>query len=167
MNILLLENINPEAVKVFRQNGYEHITHLKTALSEEELVSKIRNVDLLCIRSRTLITKKVLDAAERLIGIGCYCIGTDQVDIPAAMNRGIALFNAPYSNTRSVAELVIGASIMLIRKIPEKNQLLHERIWMKDASNSHELRGKTMGIIGYGNIGSQVSVMAESLGKGR
>ncbi len=164
LNILLLENINPEAVKVFRQNGYEQITHLKTALSEEELISKIGNVDLLGIRSRTLITKKVLDAAKKLIGIGCYCIGTDQVDIYSAMNKGVAVFNAPYSNTRSVAELVIGASIMLIRKIPEKNKLIHEGIWMKDASNSHELRGKTMGIIGYGNIGSQVSVMAESLG---
>lgn len=164
MNILLLENINQEAIQVFKQNGYENITHLKSSLSEEELVSRIGNVHILGIRSKTQITSKVLDAAKKLLGIGCFCIGTNQVDMTAAMRKGIAVFNAPYSNTRSVAELVIGASIMLIRHIPEKNKLAHEGVWMKDASDSHELRGKTIGIIGYGNIGSQVSVLSESLG---
>ena len=164
LNILLLENINPGAVAVFKQHGYEHITHLKTALSEEELIDRIGDVHILAIRSKTQVTAKVLDAAKRLLGIGCFCIGTNQVDKQAAMRKGIAVFNAPYSNTRSVAELVIGAAIMLIRQIPEKNRLTHEGIWMKDASASHELRGKTIGIAGYGNIGSQVSVLAESLG---
>ena len=164
LNILLLENINAEAVQVFRQNGYEQITHLNTSLTEEELMSRIADVHILGIRSRTQVTGKVLEAAKKLLGIGCFCIGTNQVAMHEAMCRGVVVFNAPYSNTRSVAELVIGAAIMLIRHIPEKNKLIHEGIWMKDASNSHELRGKTMGIIGYGNIGSQVSVMAESLG---
>jgi len=164
LNILLLENINEEAVNVFKQNGYNNITILKSSLSEDELVNRIGDVHILGIRSKTQVTRKILDAANKLLGIGCFCIGTNQVDITAAMRKGIVVFNAPYSNTRSVAELVIGASIMLIRRIPEKNKLMHEGIWMKDASNSHELRGKTIGIVGYGNIGSQVSVLAESLG---
>ena len=164
LNILLLENINEEAVAVFKQNGYNNITVLKSSLSEDELVSRIGDVHILGIRSKTQVTKKVLDAANKLLGIGCFCIGTNQVDITAAMRKGIVVFNAPYSNTRSVAELVIGASIMLIRRIPEKNKLMHEGIWMKDASNSHEMRGKIMSIIGYGNIGSQLSILAENLG---
>jgi D-3-phosphoglycerate dehydrogenase len=164
MNILLLENINPGAVAVFRQSGYENIITEKGALSQDELLSRIGNVHLLGIRSKTQITAPILAAADKLLGIGAFCIGTNQVDIMAAMLRGVAVFNAPYSNTRSVAELVIGAAIMLIRRIPEKNTIAHQGIWMKEASNSHELRGKTIGIIGYGNIGSQVSVMAESLG---
>lgn len=164
MNILLLENINPGAIQVFKQNGYEKITALKSALSEDELISRIGKVHILGIRSKTQITAKVLEAADKLLGIGAFCIGTNQVDITAAMRKGVAVFNAPYSNTRSVAELVIGAAIMLIRRIPEKNKLAHEGIWKKESANSHELRGKTMGIIGYGNIGSQVSVLAESLG---
>ena len=164
LNILLLENINPEAIAVFKQNGYKNITLLKSSIAEEELISRIADVHILGIRSKTQVTGKVLDAANKLLGIGCFCIGTNQVDMVAAMCKGVAVFNAPYSNTRSVAELVIGAAIMLIRRIPEKNKLAHEGTWMKDASDSHELRGKTMGIIGYGNIGSQVSVLAESMG---
>jgi D-3-phosphoglycerate dehydrogenase len=124
----------------------------------------IKKVHLLGIRSKTQITKKVLAAAEKLQAIGCFCIGVNQVDLEAATENGIAVFNAPYSNTRSVAELVIGASIMLIRRIPDKNAAAHNGIWLKEASGSYELRGKTLGIIGYGNIGSQVSVLAESLG---
>ncbi len=164
LNVLLLENISDEAVQEFRNNGYENITHLKTALTEDELVSRIANVHILGIRSKTHVTAKVLEAAKKLLAVGCFCIGTDQVDIGAAIRMGVVIFNAPYSNTRSVAELVIGAAIMLIRRIPEKNGLMHAGTWMKDARNSHELRGKTMGVVGYGNIGSQVSIMAESLG---
>ena len=164
INILLLENISAEAVAQFRQNGYTSVKIEKGALSEEELIAAIADVHILGIRSKTQITPAVLKAASRLLGIGCFCIGTNQVDKRAAMNKGVAVFNAPYSNTRSVAELVIGAAIMLIRRIPEKNKAVHEGIWLKESSNSHELRGKTLGIIGYGNIGSQVSVMAESLG---
>jgi len=164
LNILLLENVNEEAVAVFRQHGYSNITHLKSSLSEEELIARIGDVHILGIRSKTEVTEKVLAAARKLLGIGCFCIGTNQVDVLGATRRGIVVFNAPYSNTRSVAELVIGACIMLIRSIPEKNRLAHAGIWMKDAANSHELRGKTLGIVGYGNIGSQVSVLAEAMG---
>jgi D-3-phosphoglycerate dehydrogenase len=164
LNILLLENINTEAVQVFRQHGYEKITLLKTALSEDELIGRIGNVHLLGIRSKTQLTARVLAAAPKLLAAGAFCIGTNQVDMGAAMRHGVAVFNAPYSNTRSVAELVIGAAIMLIRQIPEKNRLAHAGIWLKEASHSHELRGKTMGIVGYGNIGSQVSVLAEAMG---
>jgi D-3-phosphoglycerate dehydrogenase / 2-oxoglutarate reductase len=121
-------------------------------------------VHILGIRSKTQITKKVLDAAVKLQAIGCFCIGVNQVDLKAATKNGVAVFNAPYSNTRSVAELVIGLAIMLIRRIPDKNKAAHEGVWMKDAKGSYELRGKTLGIIGYGNIGSQVSVLAEGLG---
>ena len=164
LNILLLENVHSMAVSEFQKNGYTKLEHLKSALSEDEIIERISDVHILGIRSKTQVTAKVLDAAKRLLGIGCFCIGTDQVDLLKAKNCGVAVFNAPYSNTRSVAELVIGAAIMLIRNIPEKNKSMHEGIWMKDASNSHELRGKTLGIIGYGNIGSQLSVLAESLG---
>jgi len=164
INILLLENINPGAIQAFKEHGYERITALKGALTEEELLARIDQVHILGIRSKTQVTARVLEAAEKLLAVGCFCIGTNQVDLTSAMRRGVAVFNSPYSNTRSVAELVIGAAIMLIRSIPEKNRLAHEGIWMKDASNSHELRGKILGIVGYGNIGSQVSVLAEALG---
>jgi D-3-phosphoglycerate dehydrogenase len=164
INILLLENVNIEALQMFEHSGYTSITHLNSSLTEDELIEKIADVHILGIRSKTQITEKILSAAPKLLAVGCFCIGTNQVDLTAARKNGIVVFNAPYSNTRSVAELVIGAAIMLIRRIPEKNRLAHDGKWMKDASNSHELRGKTMGIIGYGNIGSQVSVMAEALG---
>jgi D-3-phosphoglycerate dehydrogenase / 2-oxoglutarate reductase len=164
INILFLENISEKAVQQFKQNGYTNIRKLSGALSEEELIKEIKDVHLIGIRSKTLITKKVLDAATKLQAIGCFCIGVNQVDLKAATQKGVAVFNAPYSNTRSVAELVIGASVMLIRRIPDKNMAAHQGIWMKEAKGSYELRGKTLGLIGYGNIGSQVSVLAEALG---
>ncbi len=164
INILFLENISDVAVKHFNAAGYTNVKKINGALSEEELIAAIRDVHMLGIRSKTMITKKVLDAAPKLQAIGCFCIGVNQVDLKAATMNGVVVFNAPYSNTRSVAELVIGASIMLIRKIVDKNKAAHEGIWLKEASGSYELRGKTLGIIGYGNIGSQVSVLAESLG---
>ncbi len=164
INILFLENISDTAVKHFTATGYSNVKKLNGALSEEQLINEIKNVHLLGIRSKTKITQKVLDAAEKLQAIGCFCIGTNQVDLKAATKKGVAVFNAPYSNTRSVAELVIGSSIMLIRKIIDKNTAAHKGVWMKDATGSYELRGKTLGIIGYGNIGSQLSVLAESLG---
>lgn len=164
INILFLENISDVAVKHFSDAGYANVKKLAGALSEEQLIKEIKNVHLLGIRSKTKISQKVLDAAEKLQAIGCFCIGVNQVNLEAATKKGVAVFNAPYSNTRSVAELVIGSSIMLIRKIVDKNNAAHKGIWMKDATGSYELRGKTLGIIGYGNIGSQLSVLAESLG---
>ncbi len=164
INILFLENISDVAVKHFNASGYTHVKKINGALSEAELVKAIKDVHLLGIRSKTQITKKILDAAGKLQAIGCFCIGVNQVDLKTATENGVVVFNAPYSNTRSVAELVIGASIILIRKIIDKHKAAHEGIWLKEASGSYELRGKTMGIIGYGNIGKQVSVLAESLG---
>ena len=164
INILFLENISKAAIKKFEDTGYNSIKQIPAALSEAELIKEIKNVHLLGIRSKSKITEAVLQNAAKLQAIGCFCIGTNQVDLRAATKSGIAVFNAPYSNTRSVAELVIASSIMLIRRIPDKNKRAHEGIWMKDSNGSHELRGKTLGIIGYGNIGSQVSVLAEALG---
>jgi D-3-phosphoglycerate dehydrogenase len=164
VNILLLENISEEAVNAFREAGYSSVEALKGALSEEELIAKLGDVHILGIRSKTQVTKAVLAAAPRLLAVGCFCIGTNQVDKDAATSAGVVVVNAPYSNTRSVAELVIGASIMLIRRIPDKARAAHDGRWLKESAGSRELRGKTLGIIGYGNIGSQVSVLAEGLG---
>lgn len=164
INILFLENISKSALAKFEEAGYTSIKQIPGALSEADLIQQIKNVHILGIRSKSKISAKVLESASKLQAIGCFCIGTNQVDLNAATKKGIAVFNAPYSNTRSVAELVIASSIMLIRKIPDKNKAAHEGIWMKDAKGSHELRGKTLGIVGYGNIGSQVSVLAEALG---
>jgi len=164
INILFLENISDVAVKQFTVGGYANVKKMNKALSEEELMLAIRDVHILGIRSKTLVTKKVLNAATKLQAIGCFCIGVNQVDLHAATKNGVAVFNAPYSNTRSVAELVIGASIMLIRKVLDKNAAAHAGIWQKEASGAYELRGKTLGIIGYGNIGKQVSILAEGLG---
>ena len=164
INILFLENISKTAADRFTDSGYSSVKRISGALSESDLIKEIKNVHLLGIRSKSKITEEVLKNATKLQAVGCFCIGTNQVDIAAATNKGIAVFNAPYSNTRSVAELVIASSIMLIRKIPDKNRSAHEGIWLKDSTGSHELRGKTLGIIGYGNIGSQVSVLAEALG---
>ncbi len=161
---MLLENVSQAAVAELKNNGYTNIKILPKALSENELSREIKGVHLLGIRSKTLITEKVLGSADKLLAIGCFCIGTNQVDLEAATKRGIAVFNAPYSNTRSVAELVIGLFVMLIRGIPDKNNAAHKGVWLKDAVGSHELRGKTVGIVGYGNIGSQVSVLAEAMG---
>ena len=164
INILFLENISDVAVQQFSRAGYTNIKKISAAINETDLVKEIKNTHLLGIRSKTMITANVLEAAGKLQAIGCFCIGVNQVDLVSATKNGVAVFNAPYSNTRSVAELVIGASIILVRKVIDKNKAAHEGIWMKDAKGSHELRGKTLGIIGYGNIGSQVSVLAEALG---
>ena len=164
IKILFLENISDIAIKKFVDAGYASVKKISAALSENELMNEIKNVHLLGIRSKTQLTKKVLGQAEKLQAIGCFCIGVNQVDLQAATKKGVVVFNAPYSNTRSVAELVIASSIMLIRRIPDKNKAAHDGIWLKEAKGSYELRGKTLGIIGYGNIGSQVSVLAESLG---
>ena len=164
IKILFLENISSVAVDKFAQAGYTNIKHIAGALSESALINEISKVHLLGIRSKTQITPAILNAATKLQAIGCFCIGVNQVNLPSATGNGVAVFNAPYSNTRSVAELVIGASIMLMRKIPAKNKAAHEGIWLKEASGSYELRGKTMGIIGYGNIGTQVGILAEAIG---
>ncbi len=164
LQILLLENVSPEAERIFKSNGYTDVSIINKSLSEEEIIAKAKEVHVIGIRSKTQLTKEILKAAEKLLCIGTYCIGTDQVNLETATEQGIPVFNAPFSNTRSVAEMAIGAFILLIRRLLEKNNNTHAGIWNKDATNCYELRGKTLGIIGYGNIGSQVSVLAEGLG---
>ncbi len=164
IKILLLENISTSAVEELKQSGYAEIKQLNGALSEADLIREIKGVHILGIRSKTQITERILSKADKLLAIGAFCIGTNQVDLKSATNKGIAVFNAPYSNTRSVAELIIGLCVILIRKISDKNMAAHNGIWLKEAKGAFELRGKTLGIIGYGNIGSQVSVMAEAMG---
>ena len=164
IKILLLENISEAAVAELVAGGYVEIKQIKGALSETDLAAEIKGVHILGIRSKTQITEKVLENADKLLAIGAFCIGINQVNLAAATEKGIAVYNAPYSNTRSVAELVIGLCVMLIRKITDKNIAAHQGKWLKEAKGSFELRGKTLGIVGYGNIGSQVSVMAEALG---
>ena len=163
IKVLLLENIHPDAVKSFETEGYQ-VETLSGALTERELSEKISDVSILGIRSKTNVTAKVLKHAKRLNCIGAFCIGTNQIDLDACLNMGVAVFNAPFSNTRSVVELVLGEIIMLMRSIPDKNKWMHQGEWRKSADNSFEIRGKTLGIIGYGNIGSQLSVIAEALG---
>ena len=164
IKILLLENISDAAVEELEQSGYAEIKRVAGALNEADLMREIEGVHILGVRSKTKITENVLAKADKLLAIGAFCIGVNQINLGAATKRGIAVFNAPYSNTRSVAELVVGLCVMLIRKIADKNIAAHNGVWLKDAKGSFELRGKTLGIIGYGNIGSQVSVMAEALG---
>ena len=164
IRFLLLEGVHQSAVKTLNDAGYTNIEYLKTSLSEDELIEKIKDVHFIGIRSRTQLTARVFDAATRLQAVGCFCIGTNQVDLSAALAKAVPVFNAPYSNTRSVAELVIGQTILLLRGIPEKNALTHRGIWQKVATGSFETRGKKLGLIGYGNIGSQLSVLAESMG---
>ncbi len=164
IKILLLENISDAAVAELNTGGYAEIKQVRGALSEADLTEEIRGVHILGIRSKTQITEKVLENADKLLAIGAFCIGINQVNLKAATGKGIAVFNAPYSNTRSVAELVIGLCVMLIRKITDKNIAAHKGKWLKDSKGAFELRGKSLGIVGYGNIGSQVSVMAEALG---
>lgn len=164
IRFLLLEGVHDNALKTLNAAGYTNIEYIKSALDEAELIEKIKDAHFVGIRSRTQLTRKVLQAAEKLIAIGCYCIGTNQVDLDAALELGIPVFNAPYSNTRSVAELVLAETIMLMRGVPEKNAVVHRGGWNKSAKHSYEVRGKTMGIVGYGSIGSQLSVLAESLG---
>ncbi len=160
---LLLENIHPLAVEVLTDRGFE-VELLPGSLSEAELLEKLPGVSLLGIRSNTNVTERVLEESPDLLAIGCFCIGTNQVDLTAAADRGIAVFNAPFSNTRSVVELVIGEIIMLARRLAEKTEKMHAGVWDKSAKGSHEVRGRTLGIVGYGNIGSQLSVIAEALG---
>lgn len=164
INILLLEGVHPSAIQLFKDQGYKNIEAIKGSLTEKELLQRISQVHLLGIRSKTQVTPAVIAKADKMLGIGAFCIGTNQIDLHAARNKGIAVFNSPFSNTRSVAELVIGLSIVLMRRVVEKNYGAHSGRWLKDAHHCFEVRGKTLGIVGYGHIGSQVSVMAESLG---
>ena len=164
IKFLLLEGVHPSALEILRNAGYTQIETLPKALQGEELKAKLADVHFLGIRSQSQITADVLAGAPKLVAIGCFCIGTNQVDLNAARERGVAVFNAPYSNTRSVAELVLAEAILLLRGVPEKNALAHRGGWLKSATNSHEIRGKTLGIVGYGSIGTQLSVLAEGLG---
>ena len=164
LKVLLLEGIHPSAERIFRDAGYANIETVKTALTGEELKAKLEGVHFLGIRSRTTLTRDIFEAADKLVAVGCYCIGTNQVDLTATTEQGIVVFNAPYSNTRSVAELVLAEAILLLRGIQEKNAKAHRGGWAKTANASFEIRGKTLGIVGYGSIGSQLSVIAESLG---
>lgn len=163
MKALLLENIHPRATEVFSANGIE-VETLPHSLSEAELIDALQGFQLVGLRSNTNLTSKVVEACPDLLAIGAFCIGTNQIDLDATAAAGVAAFNAPFSNTRSVVELVIGEIISLARRLPEKSQKMHAGIWDKSAAGSHEVRGRTLGIVGYGNIGSQLSVVAEALG---
>lgn len=163
IRVLLLENIHPDAAAAFREEGYR-VETVSGALDEDELIEKIKNVHVLGVRSKTNVTKRVLEHANKLMTVNAFCIGTNQIDLEECQKRGILVFNAPYSNTRSVVELAIGEIILLMRNIPDKSKKMHDGIWHKSASNSFEVRGKKLGIIGYGNIGSQLSVLAEAMG---
>ena len=163
LKVLLLENIHQNTVKFFKGKGYDVKTFDK-ALGEEDLIKEIKGVSILGIRSKTKITEKVLESADSLLAVGAFCIGTDQINMEVCDNKGVAVFNAPYANTRSVAELVLGEMLMLLRKVFDKSSRLHDGVWDKDATGSFEMRGKSVGIIGYGNIGSQLSFLAESMG---
>ena len=164
LKFVLLEGIHPSALEVLERDGYTNVqTHAK-ALAGDELVDAIADAHFVGIRSRTHLTESVLARAPKLTAVGAFCIGTNQIDLKAAARRGIPVFNAPFSNTRSVAELVLAEIIMLMRGIPEKNAILHRGGWVKSAANSYEVRGKTLGIIGYGHIGTQIGVLAEQLG---
>lgn len=164
IKFLLLEGVHQSALDTLKAAGYTNIDYVKSALPKEELKARIKDAHFVGIRSRTQMTEEIFEAAEKLIAVGCFCIGTNQVDLKAATQRGIAVFNAPYSNTRSVAELAIAQIIMLMRGVPEKNAKAHRGEWDKSANDSFEIRGKKLGIVGYGSIGTQLSVMAENLG---
>ena len=164
IKFLLLEGVHQSAVNTLNAAGYTNIEYLKTALGEDELIERIQDAHFVGLRSRTQLTRRVFENAPKLIAAGCFCIGTNQVDLKAAQEHGVAVFNAPYSNTRSVAELVIAEAILLLRNIPAKNAVCHRGGWDKSAIGSYEIRGKTLGLIGYGSIGSQTSVLAEGLG---
>jgi D-3-phosphoglycerate dehydrogenase len=164
IKFLLLEGVHQSALDSLSASGYSNIEYIKTALSDEDLKIKIKDAHFVGIRSRTQLTKEVFDVAEKLIGVGCFCIGTNQVDLEAATKKGVCVFNAPFSNTRSVAELSIAEAILLLRGVPEKNTQCHKGGWSKSAVNSYEIRGKKLGIIGYGSIGTQLSILAEAMG---
>ena len=163
IKVLLLENVHPKAEKILKEEGYQVEIHAG-GMDEEELAERIKDVSILGIRSKTQVTSKIIENARRLLAVGAFCIGTNQIDLEACLKRGIAVFNAPYSNTRSVVELAIAEIIMLLRKIPQRTSEMHQGKWLKSAANSFEIRGKKLGIVGYGNIGSQLSVLAENLG---
>ncbi len=164
IRFLLLEGVHPSAVETLQRAGYHNIESHQKALPPEDLKRAIADAHFVGIRSRTQLTADIFEAARKLVAVGCFCIGTNQVDLRAATARGVAVFNAPFSNTRSVAELVIAEAILLLRGVAEKNAAAHRGVWMKTAANSFEIRGKKLGIIGYGNIGMQLGVMAEGLG---
>ena len=164
IHVVLLEGIHPSAVQTFSEDGYTTVQTHKSTLEGDALVQAVHDAHIVGIRSRTKLTAEVLGHARRLITVGCFCIGTDQVDLAFAAERGVPVFNAPFSNTRSVAELVIAELILLIRGVPARNAQLHRGIWNKSAEGAHEVRGKTLGIVGYGHIGTQVGVLAEALG---
>ena len=164
IRFLLLEGIHPSALNVLHAAGYTQVESISGALPDEELKRKIADAHFVGIRSRTQLTADVFAHAHKLVAVGCFCIGTNQVDLDAAREHGVAVFNAPYSNTRSVAELVLAEAILLLRGIPEKNAVSHRGGWLKSANNAFEIRGKTLGIVGYGSIGTQLSVLAEGLG---
>ncbi len=164
IRFLLLEGVHESAVATLKKAGYTNIEYLKTSLGQDELIEKISDAHFVGIRSRTQLTDEVFAAAKKLIAVGCFCIGTNQVDLKSATRHGVAVFNAPYSNTRSVAELVLAEAILLLRGVPEKSAMAHRGGWLKSATNSYEIRGKKLGIVGYGSIGSQLSVLAEGLG---
>ncbi|HEY0180152.1 MAG TPA: phosphoglycerate dehydrogenase [Dokdonella sp.] len=164
IKVLLLEGPSRSAVAAFRQAGYTQVEYCETSLPEPELIRRVADAHIVGIRSRTQLSAEVLVQARRLIAVGCFCIGTNQVDLGAARRQGVPVFNAPYSNTRSVAELVVAEAIMLLRGIPRRNALCHRGGWSKSAADSYEVRGNTLGVVGYGHIGTQVGVLAESLG---
>ncbi len=163
LRVLLLEQIHPDAAELLQSADFE-VVSLDRALDEDELVEAIANVHLLGVRSKTHVTERALAAAPQLLAVGAFCIGTNQIDLTAAAERGIAVFNAPFSNTRSVVEMAIAELIALTRRLVEKNASMHQGVWDKSATGAHEIRGRTLGIVGYGNIGTQLSVLAESLG---
>jgi D-3-phosphoglycerate dehydrogenase len=160
---LLLEQIHPDAESILRSAGFE-VESIARALDEDELIAALEGVSLLGIRSKTNVTERVLEGAPKLVAIGAFCIGTNQIDLDAASERGVTVFNAPFSNTRSVVELAIAEIISMTRRLTEKNELMHNGVWDKSADGAHEVRGRTLGIVGYGNIGTQLSVLAENLG---
>lgn len=164
IKILLLEGVHQSALEELKAKGYSNIEYIKTSLSNDDLIAKIADVHFVGIRSRTQLTEEVLSHAKKLVAIGCFCIGTNQVNIKAAQKLGVPVFNAPFSNTRSVAELVLGETLLLLRGIPEKSAKAHRGEWLKSAVGSVEARGKTLGIIGYGHIGTQLGILAETLG---
>lgn len=164
IKIVLLEGIHPDAAKLFRQDGYHNITQTTGTPTDQQLNELLKDAHILGIRSRTQLSSKLLSNCDKLMAVGTFCIGTNQVDLEACRKRGIPVFNAPFSNTRSVAELVLAEMILLLRGIPEKNAKAHRGQWLKSAANSREARGKTLGIVGFGHIGSQLGILAEALG---
>ena len=164
IKFLLLEGVHPNALEVLKATGYTNIEYHKKALDGEELIEAIKDAHFAGIRSRTHLTKEILEHAQKLVAVGCFCIGTNQVDLAEAKRRGIPVFNAPFSNTRSVAELVLAEIILLMRQVPKANMEVHRGVWNKSAAGANEVRGKKLGIIGYGHIGSQLSVIAEAMG---